>query len=94
MRAANLDLRLVSVGIFRLLHDVQLEAGLLEIAVEPIVDHLVGEGIDLDLRGHSLLLKIGLIGLLLLLATIGILEDGIEVSLQKTRPLADLRVEL
>ena len=58
------------------------------------MDHLVGERIDLNLWGHCLLLEISLVRLLLLLATIGILQNCIEVALEKSRPLTDLWVEL
>ena len=41
-----------------------------------------------------LLLQIGLVRLLLLLPTVGVLQDGVEVSVKLLGPLADLRIEL
>lgn len=41
-----------------------------------------------------LLLQIGLVRLLLLLATVRVLQDGVEVPVKLLGPLADLRVEL
>lgn len=93
LSAPDLDLRLVSVSVLWLMHDLELVAGPLKICVEPVMNHLVRQRVDLDLWQRRLLLQVCFLRLPLLLSAVRVLQDRVEVPMQLLRPLTDLWIE-
>lgn len=91
---SDFDIRLVCVSVLRLLDNVKLETCFLEVSIKPIVDHFVGKRVNLYLWHHWLLFQGGFISLLLLLSTICVLENSVQISLHVLCFVTDLRVKL
>lgn len=80
--ASDFNIWFILIGVLRHLNNLKLVTRLLEIGVEPVMNHLVGQRVDLHLWRCRFLLEICFVGLLLLLAASRVFEDGIEITLQ------------
>ena len=91
---ANFDIWLVGVGILWLLNNIKLKTCFLEILVKSVVDHFIGDWVNLHFWHHTFLFQTNFISLFLLLSTICILQNCIQVSLHVLSLVTDAWIKL